>query len=86
MMLVYTVFRPNSWPQVKNPTISSRIFRIMVSADTGSGAKLDSTMARPEMLLTEAWLGIKKKKTAAATMATPPVKISPCLLYTSRCV
>ena len=34
-------------------------------ADMDKGTKLESTMANPEILLTEAWLGIRKKYTAA---------------------
>ncbi len=77
IMLVYTVLTPNSRPQVRKPTISSATFRIIVIADSGSGTKLDSTIPRPEMLLTDAWLGARKKNTAAAMMATAPVRISP---------
>ena len=61
MMLVYTVFAPNSLPQVKNPMMRSTTFRIMVIAESGRGIKLESTIPRPEMLLTEAWLGSRKK-------------------------
>ena len=39
------------------------------------GIKLDNTIDNPEILLTAAWLGIKKKNTAAAMMATASVKI-----------
>ena len=42
--------------------------------DKGSGTKLDSTMPRPEMLLTDVWLGTRKKKTPAAMIATAPVR------------
>lgn len=35
-------------------------------ADTVSGIKFDNTIARPDTELTAAWLGIKKKNTAAA--------------------
>ena len=57
MILVYTVFTPNSRPQVRKPIIRSITFRIIVIADSGSGMKLDSTIPRPEILLTEgmAW-------------------------------
>lgn len=48
-------------PQVKKPMMSSTTFRIIVMADSGSGTKFASTMPRPEMLLTEAWLGTRKK-------------------------
>ena len=44
-------------------------------ADRGSGIKLDSTMPRPEILLTEVWLGTRKKYTAAAMIATAAVRI-----------
>ena len=40
---------------------SSTTFKIIVMADSGSGTKFASTMPRPEMLLTEAWLGTRKK-------------------------
>ena len=59
MMLVYTVFAPNSRPQVRNPMTSRTTFRIMVMADNGSGTKFDRTMPRPELLLTEVWLGAR---------------------------
>ena len=61
MILVYTVFAPNSLPQVKKPTIRSATLRIIVIADSGSGTKFDSTIPRPEILLIEVWLGIRKK-------------------------
>ena len=66
MILVYTVFTPNSRPQVRKPIIRSMTFRIIVIADSGSGMKLDSTIPRPEILLTEVWLGTRKKYTAVA--------------------
>ncbi len=56
--------------------IKRTTFMIIVMADSGSGIKLDSTMPRPEMLLTDVWLGTRKKYTAAATIASAPVKIS----------
>ena len=31
-------------------------------ADSGRGMKLDSTMPKPEMLLTDVWLGTRKKE------------------------
>ncbi|MEI3047498.1 MAG: hypothetical protein V8T65_05205 [Roseburia inulinivorans] len=37
--------------------------------------KFDRTIPRPEILLTDAWLGTRKKKTAAAMTATATVKI-----------
>ena len=55
--------------------IRSTTFRTIVMADSGSGIKLDSTMPKPEMLLTDVWLGTRKKKTAAAMIATATVKI-----------
>ena len=48
---------------------NSATFRIMVMADTGSGIKFVRTIARPEMLLTEVRLGIRKKNTAAAMIS-----------------
>ena len=39
---------------------------IIVSCEMLSGTKCCSTMARPEMLDTAAWLGTRKKKTATA--------------------
>ena len=56
--------------------IRRTIFKIIVMADSGSGIKLDSTIPRPDMLLTEVWLGDRKKKTAAAMIATAAVKIA----------
>lgn len=76
-MLVYTVFAPNAFPQVRNPTIRRSTFKIMVIAEIGNGTKLDNTIDKPAILLTEAWLGIRKKNTAAETIATPTVKIIP---------
>lgn len=75
MMLVYTVFTPNSFPHVKNPIIRRTIFKIMVIADRGRGMKLVRTIPRPDMLLTDAWLGTRKKNTAAAMIATAAVRI-----------
>ena len=46
--------------------ISNTTFRIMVIADSCSGTKLESTIPRPEILLTDVWLGTRKKYTAAA--------------------
>ena len=37
--------------------ISKSIFKIMVMAERGRGTKLDKIIPRPEILLTEAWLG-----------------------------
>jgi hypothetical protein len=56
--------------------ISSTTFRIIVIAESGSGTKLDKTIPRPEMLLTEVWLGTRKKYTAAAMIATATVRIT----------
>lgn len=80
-MLVYTVFAPKAFPQVRKPIINSTTFKIIVIADMESGAKLESIIARPEILLTEAWLGIKKKYTAAAMIATARVSIIPSLIH-----
>ena len=33
----------------------------MVMADNGNGTKLDSMIPNPEILLTEVWLGTRKK-------------------------
>ena len=55
--------------------ISKIIFNAKVISDTVKGIKLDNTIDNPEILLTAAWLGIKKKNTAAAMMATASVKI-----------
>ena len=74
-ILVYTVLAPNSFPQVKNQMISKSIFKIMVMAERGRGTKLDKIIPRPEILLTEAWLGKRKKYTAPATMAIAAVRI-----------
>ena len=54
----------------------STTFKIMVIADNGSGIKLESTIPRPEILLTDVWLGTKKKYTAAAMTATAAVSIT----------
>lgn len=56
--------------------IKSTTFKIIVIADSGSGIKLDSTIPRPEILLTDAWLGTRKKYTAAAIIATAAVRIA----------
>lgn len=42
-------------------------------ADTDSGTKFYSTIARPDTELTAAWLGIRKKKTAAAIISVAAV-------------
>ena len=77
MILVYTVFTPNSRPQVRKPIIRSMTFKIIVIADSGSGMKLDSTIPRPEILLTEGiGLGTRKKYTAAAMIATATVSMT----------
>ena len=55
--------------------ISKIMFNAKVISDTVKGIKLDNTIDNPEILLTAAWLGIKKKNTAAAMMATASVKI-----------
>ena len=56
--------------------IKSTTFRIIVITDSGRGTKLDNTMPRPEMLLTDAWLGTRKKYTAAAIIATAAVRMT----------
>ena len=56
--------------------MSSTTFKIIVMADSGNGTKFASTMPKPEILLTDAWLGTRKKYTAAAMMATPPVRMA----------
>ncbi len=60
-MLVYMVFTPNSFPQVRKPIIRSITFIIMVIVERGSGTKLDSIIPSPEMLLTDVLLGTRKK-------------------------
>ena len=47
----------------------------MVICDMVKGTKLTSTMARPEMLLMDACVGMSKKYTAAAIMAVAKDKI-----------
>ena len=85
-ILVYTVLAPNSFPQVKNPMISKSTFKIMVMAERGRGTKLDKIMPRPEILLTEVWLGKRKKYTAPATMAIAAVRISVSLISSVTCL
>ena len=41
--------------------IRRAMFRIMLIADRGSGIKFVSTIPSPEILLTEVWLGTRKK-------------------------
>mgnify|MGYP002508057976 CR=1 FL=1 len=65
-----------SLPQVAKPASSSATFRIMVMDDMGRGIKLARTMAAPEMLLTAAWLGTRKKNTAADMMAMAAVRMA----------
>ena len=55
--------------------ISKSTFKIMVMAERGNGTKLDKMIPRPEILLTEAWLGRRKKYTAPATIAMAAVRI-----------
>ena len=55
--------------------IKSSTFKIIVIADSGIGIKFERTIPRPEILLTDAWLGTRKKKTAAAMTAIATVKI-----------
>lgn len=64
---------PNSPPINKKPSTRNSKFSAMVMADTGSGIKLASTMARPDTLPTDNLLGTRKKNTAAATIAVPSV-------------
>ena len=52
----------------------------MVICDMVKGTKLTSTMARPEMLLMDAWVGMSKKYTAAAIMAVAKDKINNSLM------
>ena len=61
---------------MRKPISSRTTFKIIVIVDSGSGTKFDSTMPRPEMLLTEVWLGTRKKYTAAAMIATAAVRIA----------
>ena len=42
--------------------IRGTTFKIMVIADNGKGTKFDNTIPRPEILLTEVWLGTRKNK------------------------
>ena len=62
---VYGLCAKFSLPQVKNPMMRSTTFRIVVMTDKDSGTKWDSTMPRPEMLLTDVWLGTRKRETPA---------------------
>ena len=66
---------PNSFPQVRKPMIKSKTFKTIVIEDNGRGIKFERTIQRPEILLTEVWLGTRKKKTAAAMIATATVRI-----------
>ena len=79
-------FSPEFFPQVKNPMISKSTFKIMVMAERGRGTKLDKIIPRPEILLTEAWLGKRKKYTAPATMAIAAVRISVSLISSVTCL
>ena len=55
--------------------MSNRTLRIIVIADNGSGIKFTRMIPRPEILLTDAWLGTRKKNTAAAMIASAAVRI-----------
>ena len=72
---------PNSRPTSKNPTIKSTTFMIMVNAETDNGKKLESTMAKPEILPTDTLLGTKKKNTDAATIIVANVMIKNSLIF-----
>ena len=47
----------------------------MVIIETDNGMKLAKTIAKPAILLTDAWLGMRKKKTAAEIMDVASVRI-----------
>ena len=78
MTEVYIDFNPNSLPNKIIPTTSNDTFITNVISDTANGIRFDNTIARPEILLTAAWLGTKKKNTAHAIIkiATVNIKIS----------
>ena len=48
----------------------------MVIADSGSGTKFERIIPSPEILLTDAWLGTRKKWTAAEMISSATVRIS----------
>ena len=64
---------PNSDPIRINPIINSITLIARLSADTGSGIKLLSTIASADALPTATLLGSIKKKIAAAANAAPKV-------------
>ena len=51
-------------------------FNVMVISDTENGTKFASTIARPEMELTAAWLGTRKKNTATAITKVAKVMLA----------
>ena len=59
----------------------SPMFRMKVITDTDRGIKFESTIARPEILLTAVWLGTRKKNTATARMATAKVMTPNSLIH-----
>jgi hypothetical protein len=65
---------------VIKPIISNTTFKTIVIAETENGIKLVSTMAKPEILLTAAWLGIRKKNTAAPMIMLATVRIKSSLI------
>ena len=72
-MEVYTVLSPKSFPINRKPTISRKVLRIKVIREIFNGMMLANIMAKPEILPTDTWLGIIKKKTADATMIVAKV-------------
>ena len=54
----------------RKPRTRRSILRIKVIAEILRGTKFPRTIARPDILPTDTWLGIRKKKTAAANLKT----------------
>ena len=68
---------PASLSQIVNPSTTKKsYFGEVEVVRTGNGTKLDNTIPSPEILLTDVWLGTRKKYTAAAMIATAIVKIN----------
>jgi hypothetical protein len=63
------VLRKKSFPHKNKAKTKSAMLNIITIVATDKGIKFAKIIARPAILLTEVWLGIRKKNTAQAIIA-----------------
>lgn len=70
---VQTAFAPNSLPANRKPRTGGSMLKIKAIAEILRGTKFPRIITRPDILPTDIWFDIRRKKIAAATITVAKV-------------